>query len=149
MEDLKTRFEQDLFARHAGIVLTEIKEGFARAQMRIQPEHLNSLGGVHGGAIFTLADLAFAAAANSHGHMAVAINVNISYLKAVRQGILYAEAQEISRNPKLASCTVNVRDEAGDLVAVFQGMSYAKKEPMPPISGKKTPGNPEDYLADQ
>ena len=81
-----------------------------------------------GGAIFTLADTAFAAASNSHGTLAVAINVNISFLKAVVPGMLHAEAFENIVNKKIGSYTVNITDEEGDLVAVFQGMVYRKKQ---------------------
>jgi acyl-CoA thioesterase len=86
---------------------------------------------VQGGAIFTLADFAFAAASNSYGTVAVAINVSISFLKATSSGVLVAEAKETSRNPRLGTYTVDVRDESGDLVATFQGMVYRKKDPLP------------------
>ncbi len=118
----------DKFAAHAGIELLEVSEGHAKAQLPIDERHLNSVGVVHGGAIFTLADLAFAVASNSHGNVALAINVSISFVKAVRKGVLTAEAREVSLNHKLGSYTVDVKDEAGELVAVFQGMAYRKKE---------------------
>ena len=79
-----------------------------------------------GGAIFTLADFAFAAAANSHGNISVAINANIAFMKAARTGTLWAEAREISKNFKLGSYTVEIKDDQDDLVALFQGMAYRK-----------------------
>jgi len=118
----------DRFARHAGVELLEVAEGSASARMEITPEHLNGVGIVHGGAIFTLADLAFAAASNSYGTVAVAINASISYVKALGQGTLFASAREVSRNPKLALYVITVTDEDGDLVANFQGMVYRKKD---------------------
>jgi len=121
----------DRFAALAGAELTEVSPGRATARMEIQDHHLNAVDIVHGAAIFTLADFAFAMASNSHGPVAVAINVSISYLKAVRGGTLTAEAREVSLNTKLASYTVDVTDDAGDLVAVFQGMVYRKKDPLP------------------
>ena len=66
------------------------------------PQHLNGYRTVQGGAIFTLADFAFAAASNAHGTVAVAINVSINFLKAGTTGTLQAEAREVARNPKLA-----------------------------------------------
>ena len=96
--------------------------------MKITPEHLNGLGIVHGGAIFTLADFTFAAASNSRGNVAVAINANISYMKSASSGILFADAKEISINHKLGTYTIDVTNEAGELIAVFQGMVYRKKE---------------------
>jgi acyl-CoA thioesterase len=131
MQEIKTFFaEHDLFARHAGIELLEVEPGLARARMQIAPYHFNGANTVHGGAIFTLADFAFAVASNSHGTMAMGINTSISYVKAVLSGTLYAEAEEQSRNHKLATYTVNVSDDSGDLVAIFQGMVYLKKGPI-------------------
>ena len=128
MEAVRQMFRQDQFAAHCGIELLEIAPGRARAKMELQPLHLNGLGCTQGGAVFTLADLTFAAASNSHGTAALAINVSISFLKATRTGTLWAEGRELSRNPKLGTYTVDVRDDAGDLVAVFQGMVYRKAD---------------------
>ena len=127
-EKMRRLMQQDRFATEAGIRLLEVSEGYARASMEITPHHFNGVGTVQGGAIFTLADFAFAAAVNSHGTVAVAINVSISFIKAATSGTLSAEAREIAANPKLASCTVHVTDAEGALVAVFQGMAYRKKE---------------------
>ncbi len=118
--------QKDKFARHTGIELLEISPGKAKARMEIREEHKNGMDVVHGGAIFTLADLVFAAASNSHGIPALAVNVSISYLKKVTSGTLTAEAREISINPKLGSYTVEVTDENRDLIAIFQGMVYRK-----------------------
>jgi acyl-CoA thioesterase len=119
---------QDRFAQETGIKLLEVREGYARASMEVLPLHYNGVGTAQGGAIFTLADLAFAAAVNSHGTVAVAINASITFIKAVTKGTIFAEGREIAQNPKLASCTVQVTDEQGTLVAVFQGLAYRKKE---------------------
>ncbi len=129
MEAIKQFFEKnDKFAYHVGIKLLEASEGRAKAKMEIKKHHLNGVNTVHGAAIFTLADLVFAVASNSHGTIAMGINVSISYLKAIREGILYAEAKEVSKNPKLAAYQVQVTDAGGDIVAMFQGMVYRKKE---------------------
>ncbi len=128
MEQIREFFKKDRFAEWVGIELLEASPGFARAKMEIRNHHLNGLDMVHGAAIFSLADLAFAAASNSHGNAAVAINVNISYLKAAFAGTLFAEAAQVSRNPKLASYTVRITNEKDELLAVFQGMVYIKKD---------------------
>ncbi len=128
MEKLKQTLQMDQFAAHCGIELISVSPGQARAKMALEARHLNALGSVQGGAIFTLADFAFAAASNSHGPAAVAINVGISFLKAAKTGTLWAEAREIAKNFKLGSYTVEVKDDAGDLVALFQGMAYRKSE---------------------
>ena len=131
MEKIKNFLKKDQFAKHNAIELQDVSKGSAKAVMTIQPEHLNGVGIVHGGAIFTLADFAFAAASNSHGTVAVAINANISFVKAATGGTLTAEAKEVSINPKIATYTVQVTDDAGDLVASFQGMVYRKKTEIP------------------
>lgn len=121
----------DQFAARNDIELLEVRPGFARAKMTVHPHHLNGVGTVQGGAIFTVADFAFAAASNSHGTVAVAVNVSISFLKAGRDGHLWAEAREISCNPKLGSYTVEVRNDAAELIALFQGMAYRKPDKLP------------------
>ncbi len=128
MDDIKRYFSQECFASNSGMDLTFVSKGYAKAEMKIEKRHLNILGIVHGGAIFTLADMAFAAASNSHGTAAVAINVDIAYVKAASKGSLYAEAKETSINPKISTYVVNVTDEEGDIVAIFNGMAYRKKK---------------------
>lgn len=125
---------QDLFARHNGIELLEVGPGLAKARMRIEPYHFNGARTVHGGAIFTLADFAFAVASNSHGTLAMGINVSISFVKAATSGTLYAEAREQVRNPRLASYSVQITDDDNAVVAIFQGMVYRKKEPIIPAN---------------
>jgi len=128
MEKVRELFSRDLFAKHCGIELLDVGEGRARARMRITEHHLNGLGTVQGGAIFTLADFTFALACNSHGNAAVAINTNLSFVKAAKTGILLADAREVALNPKLSTVTVNVTNESEELIAIFQGMAYRKKE---------------------
>ena len=128
MENVKRFFKKDKFAERANIELLSVSPGQARAKMTLHPHHLNGYGTVQGGAIFTLADFAFAAASNSHGKVAVAINVSITFMKAGETGTLWAEAKEVSKNFKLGSYTVEVKDDQGELVAVFQGLAYRKSE---------------------
>lgn len=130
MEDLKRFFKKDNFAANSGIELLEVSPGYAKARMDIEEKHLNALKAAQGGALFTLADLAFAAASNAYGNAAVGINANISFVKAATNGTLTAEAKETSINPKIATYTVNVTDDEGDIVAIFQGMVYRKKFPL-------------------
>jgi acyl-CoA thioesterase len=133
MQDLKKFFStEDKFARHAGIELVDVGPGWAKASMKIEPFHFNGARTVHGGAIFTLADFAFAVASNSHGTLAMGINTSVNFVKAALTGTLFAEAKEQSLNPKLASYSVMITDDAGDVIAVFQGMVYRKREPIIP-----------------
>lgn len=104
----------------------QVSAGRSKLRMRIAGWHKNSHGTVHGGAIFTLADTAFALASNSHGVPAAAINAHISYVKSATAGTLYAEAEEFSISPRIATYTVKVTDDAGEKIAIFQGMVYRK-----------------------
>ena len=131
MESIKKFFDKDLFARHSGIELLEVSPGHARARMTLQPFHQNGIGIAHGGALFTLADLAFAAASNSHGTVAVAISASISIVKATREGTLWAEAREVARSFKVGTYVVEVKNDAGELVALFHGTVYRKSEELP------------------
>lgn len=119
--------ENDLFAQHVGIELIEVADGRAKAMLEINKHHLNGVGLTQGGVVFTLADLVFAAASNSYGPVAVAINASISFVKATTEGaVLTAEAKEVSRNARLATYTILVTDEMQETVAIFQGMVYIK-----------------------
>jgi acyl-CoA thioesterase len=124
----RNQFEKDAFARSAGIVLTDARPGYAVAQMKVTGMHLNSVGTLHGGAMFTLADFVFAAASNTHGRVAMAIQTEISFFKAVTSGTLTAVAREISLHEKLGTYLVEIRDESGEMIAHFKGTVYRKNE---------------------
>lgn len=141
MQTIKQFFStEDKFARHSGIELESVGPGTALASMSIEPYHLNGARTVHGGAIFTLADFAFAVASNSHGSLAMGINTSVSFVKAATTGTLHAEARELSRNAKLATYAVQITDDNGELVAFFQGTVYRKKEPIIPVGQDETSG---------
>ena len=128
MQKIKEFFQKkDQFAKHVGIELVEAAKGKAKVRLKIKEHHLNGVNLVHGGAIFSLADFAFAVASNSHGTMALGINANISYVKSAEDGILTAEAIEVAKNSKLATYQINITNEKDDLIAVFQGTVYRKK----------------------
>lgn len=129
MQDQTAFFAQDTYAAQAGIELMEVSEGRAAVKMGITDRHKNSHGTVHGGAIFTLADTAFALASNSHGIPAAAINAHISFVKSATSGTLFAQAEEFSINPKIATYIVRVTDEDGENIAIFHGMVYRKTPP--------------------
>ena len=79
-------FKNDLFAENTGVVLLEVRKGYSKAKLEIKPEHLNAGARTQGGAIFTLADLALAAAANSHGTLAFSLSSSITFLRASGPG---------------------------------------------------------------
>src|SRR5512140_1766026 len=101
--DVRALLGRDRFAAHAGIQLVEVGDGRARATMALGPSHLNGVDVAQGGAIFTLADFAFAAACNSHDRVAVAIDVSISFVKGVTSGTLVAEAREEALSERLST----------------------------------------------
>ena len=118
--------KQDKFAGLAGIELTEVGNGYARAQMLITENHLNGGGVCQGGAIFTLADLAFAAATDSHARLTVSRTSNINVFKSESEGVLYAEAREVLNHKHLANCEVKITNEKNELIATFTATGYRK-----------------------
>lgn len=125
---LRKFFQRDRFAAGAGVRLDDARPGYARASLRLRDGHLNGADVVQGGAVFTLADFAFAVACNSHGTLALAVDVTISFLRPTRSGTLVAEAFEVARSRRLSRCEVKVTDAAGEAVALFHGTAFVKDE---------------------
>ncbi len=123
---------QEPFAQKFGIKLVEIDEGYSRVEMKFTPDMKNFLGTAHGGAIFALIDEAFETASNSHGTMAVALNMNITYVSSPSPGsTLTAEAREFNRTQKTASYYIKVVDDQNHLIASCQALVYRKGNPLP------------------
>ena len=122
--------QKDPFAAHLGAKIEIIEPGHSRVSLTITEEMTNFHGTTHGGVIFALSDMAFAAASNSHGLMAVALNVGINFLKATKPGDqLVAEAKEEHIGGRVALYDITVRDEqTGELVAKSQDLAYRKNE---------------------
>lgn len=128
MGTLKDLLGNDHFASAAGVELLEIQPGYAKARMLITPNHLNAGGVCQGGALFTLADLAFAAVANSHQKLTLSLNAHITFLRAAREGYVYAEAFETFNHAKAPFIEVRITDEEQLLVALFSSSGYRKSE---------------------
>lgn len=121
--------EKDRFAKSIGAQLTELREGYARAELTIEERHLNGADVCQGGVIYTLADLAFAGVANSHGTLTLGINNSITILKSAKLGeTIIAEATEILDHHKLPYCDIKVRNKGGDIIAVMTGLGYRLKQ---------------------
>jgi len=121
-------FKRDRYATLSGCELTEIGEGYARARMTVQQQHLNGGDVCQGGAIFTLADLTFAAAVNSHLTLTVSTSSNITFFRPVPLGAtIYAEARELIDHPRIPYAEVRVTDDDGHLVALFTSSGYRKQ----------------------
>lgn len=127
-QKLRSFFSNDRFAALAGIEVETISEGFCRCRLKVEDKHLNAVNVVQGGAIFTLADYAFAIASNSRGQIALAVHADISFIASRSAGILYAEAREIDDPRRLGFYEVKVSDQDNETVARFTGMVYRKNQ---------------------
>ena len=133
-EDRKQKIDemiqQDPFCRFLGANVKILKPGHSRVTLTVTDEMVNFHGNTHGGVIFALGDMAFAAASNSHGQTAVALNVGINFLKETNSGDrLIAEALEQTASGPIALYDITIRDDrTGELVAKSQDLVYRKKE---------------------
>jgi acyl-CoA thioesterase len=127
-DEARSIFAGDRYAALTGVEIVEAGTGYCKARLTIEDRHLNAANVIQGGAIFTLADLAFAVASNSHGQIALAINVNISFLRGKSTGTLYATATEVGEPKRLGAYDVLVTDEQGEIIARFNGMVYRKNQ---------------------
>jgi acyl-CoA thioesterase len=127
--EIRSRIEDDNFAKFMGIRLLELKKGYSKVTMLVTKEMVNLHKVAHGGAIFALADAAFAAAGNSRGQKAVALCMNINYCLPATEGMtLIAEAFEESLGRRTGLYRIAVRSEDGRLIASSQGTVYRKPE---------------------
>lgn len=120
--------ENDRFATFIGIELVKVEPGYAEAKMDISEKHLNGVNIIQGGAIFTLADFAFAAASNACGQVTVGINANIAYFQTSKGKTLIAEAKEVAASRKISNYTVDVFNENKDHIAQLSITGYKKNE---------------------
>ena len=117
LDEVRERFLQDRFATANGAVIDEIGEGWARCSMELCDVHRNAMGSVMGGAVFTLADFAFAVASNWNKDPHVSLNASISFLGRAKGSRLIAEARKIREGRKTCYYEVMVSDELGSQVA--------------------------------
>lgn len=127
-------YAADPAARAWGITIAEARPHYARAQMPVREDMLNSHGVCHGGMIFALADTAFAYASNSENKATLALSCSISFAAAVPVGAtLTAVAERAIRGGRTGIYDVTVTDADGKLVALFRGNSYQ-------VRGESIPG---------
>ncbi len=132
LRSLAEHFNKEPYARLLGIELEELEEGRAVVKMELSADDNNLLGATHGGAIFSLVDACFELTVNSHGTIAVALNVSINYINPVSAGeTIYAEGIEVSRSNRIATCRIVVKGEDGRDIATCQTMAYRKKDKLP------------------
>jgi acyl-CoA thioesterase len=120
------------FANKFDLKLVDLDEGYSKVATVFTPDMENIFGKAHGGALFALIDEAFETASNSHGTVAVALNMNISYLASPSTGAtLTAEAKEINRTNKTAVYDIKVVEGEGHLLASCQALVYRLDKALP------------------
>lgn len=118
LEQAKEFFSNDLYATECtGIAIEEAKPGYAKCSLAVEPRHCNALGKPMGGAIFTLADFAFAIASNLEQSPTVSLSSNITYLSACKGKRLIAETAKIKSGYSTCLYQIQVYDELGTPVA--------------------------------
>ena len=123
--------EGDRFAARNGARLIEIAPGAAVALLEVTSEHLNAGGVCQGGAIFTLADLVFAALVNQGENLTFAINSTIYYHVSAKEGdILRAEGRLSCAHHRLPTAEVEVTNQDGVRIATFTGQAYTGRTPL-------------------
>lgn len=133
LEEARAYFTRDRFAAENGVTLDALDDGRAVTSLTLGDRHRNAFGGVMGGAIFTLADFAFAALTNGRGRLTVAQQVSINYLSAPKGSRLVATARY--RKDGRTSCVVDVdvSDDTGRDIAQFTGLGFKMPPPSPPL----------------
>ena len=122
----------DRFAASIGAQLTEIREGYAKAELTVEERHLNGANVCQGCVMYTLADLAFAGVGNCHGILTLGINNTITFLKSGQLGDhITAECTELYDHHKLPYCDIKVTNQHGELLAVMTGLAYRMKKDFP------------------
>jgi acyl-CoA thioesterase len=119
LEEIRRFFSMDRFATEcAGIIIEEAEPGYAKCSLEIEPRHCNALGNPMGGAIFTLADFAFAVATNLAGEKTVSQSAQITYLSSCKGKKLIAESRIIKSGRTVCFCQTDIFDELGNRIAL-------------------------------
>lgn len=117
---------KDRASRGLGLRVVRISPGSADIEMQVRDDMLNGFGICHGGFLTLLADSAFAFACNSYNVFTVASSLGIDFMAPARQGdVLVACAVEVSRRARTGVYDVEVRNQHGELLAVFRGRSHS------------------------
>lgn len=129
IEEAREYFREDRFATENGITLDELDSTHSICSLVLSQRHRNAVGGVMGGAIFTLADFAFATLTNDRENITVGQQVSINYLSATKGDKLIAKATY--RKNGRSSCVVNVdiTDDSGRDIAQFTGLGFKLGRP--------------------
>jgi acyl-CoA thioesterase len=127
LETATNMLAKDKFSQWLNISLIEAKAGYCRLQMVVRNDMLNGFGIAHGGCIFSFADSALAIVCNNDERITLALEANISFTKAVKENdILTAEAKELNKTKRTGLYIIEVKNQLGQLVALFKGTSYTR-----------------------
>ncbi len=128
----KEKVAEQGISRHLGLELEDLSPGQARVGMTCRPDMANILGMVHGTAVFAMIDEAFQAACNSHGTVAVALNMNLTFHAAPKMGErLTAQTRELHLGRRTVTYFIEVTAADGGLIASCQALAYRKDQPLP------------------
>jgi acyl-CoA thioesterase len=116
-----------------GIELLNLEDGYSLVEMVYDPSRQNNIyGRAHGGAVFGLIDEAFETAGQTDGTVAVAMNVNVTYIASPEPGDrLHAEARRVAQTKRTANYDIKVTDSSGRLIAICQALAYRTGKPIP------------------
>jgi acyl-CoA thioesterase len=127
LEKVREFFKGDRYAAETGAVIDEIGEHYAKCSLVINDTHRNAMGGVMGGVYFTLADFTFAVATNWQTPGIVGLNGSISFIGVPKSDKMIAEAHFVKESKHIATYTVEIKDDLGNVVAQVQFLGYRVK----------------------
>jgi acyl-CoA thioesterase len=132
-EAIVSAVKNEPFALALNMELVELEKGHSVVQMIYEPEKMNNIyARAHGGALYALIDEAFETAGQTDGTVAVALNVNVTYVSSPKRGLrLRAEANRVSQTKKTASYDIKVTDRNGNLIALCQALAFDTGKPIP------------------
>ena len=125
--------ERESFAQAMNMELVALDLGYSVVEMTYDPAAMNNIyDRAHGGAIYALIDEAFETSCQTHGSVAVALNVNVTYVSSPEAGVrLQAEAKEVSLTKKTAGYDIKVKDKNGQVIATCQALAFRTGKPIP------------------
>ncbi|MDR1776862.1 MAG: PaaI family thioesterase [Desulfovibrio sp.] len=110
--------KHDKLLRHLDMTIEEARPDYARVSMPLNEHVRNGMGVAHGGAIFSLADVTFGAAANADRKTGVvSLNTTIEFLRPGKAGPLVGEARLVRGGQHIMSYDVEIFDASGELIA--------------------------------
>jgi len=119
-------FAKDKFINQLGATIIELKQGYAKTQLIINPLHHNAYGIVHGGVLFSLADFTLGLVSASYGNINLTMQASINFFHPSKSGILTAETKELSKGRKISNYQIDITNEKNKLVASMLGIAYDK-----------------------